>query len=219
MRKNRDKKIDEQQARPTPEDFVPEEKNIPVREETAGQEIKSNSSQTPTDGAQTQQDEPQKLGKSQTAILQDTGEKTTDTPEKQRAVFECEDWKSSVEKFFTDYPLAKRFAAQIGKEIAEDESLHTDCGCLEKALLRVLCREYVAPENLVKNDDFLRTYVYADEAIKQAIVDEYLDNLQKSMPVRAISSGGQISLTPPSRPKSIEEAGAVIRTMLNNRRI
>ncbi len=210
MKKNRDKKINEQQARPAPEEVILKETNIPSAEETE---------KRLTDNGEEQV---LKQPHEQTApeLPEDTGEKTNDTPiEKKTAVFDGDGWRATVKKFFTEYPLAKNFASQIGKEIADDAALHTDANCLEKALLRVLCREYVAPEKLAEDDGFLQNYVLTNQAVKQAIIDEYLDNLQKSAPVRAIASGGQITLTPPSRPKSIEEAGAVIRTMLNNRRI
>lgn len=211
MKKNRDKKINDQQARPAPEEVIPKETNIPSAEET-------DKRLTDTNGEEQVIKQPPE----QTApeLPEDTGEKTTDTPEeKKTAVFDGDGWRATVNKFFAEYPLAKSFAAEIGKEIADDETLHTDENCLAKALLRVLCREYVAPEKLAEDDGFLQNYVFTNQAVKQAIIDEYLDNLQKSAPVRAIASGGQITLTPPSRPKSIEEAGAVIRTMLNNRRI
>lgn len=202
----------EQQAQPLSSEQIAEEKNIPASEQNSeGQE----------DAKEIAADEAAKSEAQERPenVHGQEGEKDTDTPEKTNNVFDGTDWKKRVEKFFTDYPLAKRFVAQIGKEIADDISLHTDGQCLEKALLRVLCREYVAPEQLAGDETFLQSYVLTNDAVKQAIVDEYLDNLQKSAPVRAITSGGQITLAPPSRPKSIEEAGAVIRTMLNNRRI
>jgi hypothetical protein len=43
--------------------------------------------------------------------------------------------------------------------------------------------------------------------------------LENSRPPKAISSRGKITLTPPDRPKSIAEAGNVIKSMLKNRRI
>lgn len=224
MKKNKDKKINEQQARPAPEEIIPEEKNIPVREDT---EDIADKDTVPQDGVQEpaaeqsdSQTQTDNTAQTTSEIPDKEGEKTSDTPEEnKKAVFDKDGWKSTVAKFFAHYPVAKRFAAQIGDEIAKDQSLHYDDECLEKALLRVLCREYTAPETLATDESFLKNHVYSNESVRQAIVDDYLDNLQKSMPVRAISSGGQITLTPPSRPKSIEEAGAVITTMLNNRRI
>ena len=209
MKKNKDKKTSDQQAQPVFEEKFLENTDIPLKEEQSAQNI------------DTKSDDSSLKAQSEQLPQEKEGENTQDTSQKtDKAVFDDENaWKDKVKAFFTQYPVAKDFAAQIGREIASDKSLHTVDDCLEKALLRVLCKEYVSPAKLAQNNEFLQSYIYPNEAVRQAIVDEYLDNIQKSMPPRSISSGGQITLTPPSKPRSIEEAGAVIKTMLNNRRI
>ncbi|MDE7216109.1 MAG: hypothetical protein K2O08_04815 [Clostridia bacterium] len=150
----------------------------------------------------------------------DMGEKNEDTPdEKDTPAYEAEDWQNKVEEFFRKYPVAKGFASMIGEQIVKDESLSHDDNCLEKALARIFDKVYVPPEELVKNDEFLEKYVYCDERIKTAIVEKYLEELENNRPPKAISSRGKITLTPPDRPKSIAEAGNVIKSMLKNRRI
>jgi hypothetical protein len=150
----------------------------------------------------------------------DMGEKNEDTPNEQNSpAYEAEDWQIKVEEFFKKYPVAKGFASMIGEQIVNDESLSRDGNCLEKALARVFDKVYVPPEELVKNENFLDKYVYNNPKIKTAIVEKYLEELENSRPPKAISSRGKITLTPPDRPKSIAEAGNVIKSMLKNRRI
>ncbi|MDE6189465.1 MAG: hypothetical protein K2G37_04190 [Clostridia bacterium] len=166
----------------------------------------------------------QESEKIQAEQAQDTAEeqeeKTVDTPdEKEQAVYETEGWQAMVEEFFKTYPVAKGFATMIGEQIVSDAELCKDERCLEKALLRVFDKVYVPPKDLVRNQEFLETYVYKDDAIKNAIVERYLEELEKSRPPKAISSRGKITLTPPDKPKSIAEAGSLIKTMLKNRRI
>ena len=147
-------------------------------------------------------------------------ETTIDTPDEiEQAVYEREGWQAKVEEFFKTYPVAKGFASMIGEQIVADPLLSNDEHCLEKALARVFDKVYVPPKDLIRNQEFLENYVYKDETIKNAIVERYLEALEKSRPPKAISSRGKITLTPPDKPKSIAEAGSLIKSMLNNRRI
>ncbi len=143
-----------------------------------------------------------------------------DTPiDENMPVYEQVGWKDKVQRFLRDYPIAKNFAEQIGREIANDKGLSLDASCLEKALAITLAKEYVAPDKLVEDEDFLQKYILCNESIKDRIIDGYFESLQQNLPPRSISSRGQMTITPPSKPKSIAEAGSVIRAMLNNRRI
>lgn len=211
--KKKDKKLQEQQAQPTSEEMT-SEKNIPLPEEEKLVD------QTEIEEENTQKDtESYSDGKSKenTSTKEEPTEDTPDTEEKK--VFEDHNWQNKVNAFFETYPLAKDFSQQIGQEIIQDKDLQKQDDCLEKAFLRVLSKAYTSPQNLANDQNFLNEYIYSNQAIKQAIVDQYLDGLQETMPPKSISSRGQITITPPSRPKSIAEAGAVIKTMLNNRRI
>ena len=151
---------------------------------------------------------------------EENGEQNEDTPDNNVvAVYEQEGWQAKVEEFFEKYPVAKGFASMIGEQIVNDTQLSQDSGCLEKALARVFDKVYVPPKELVKNQEFLEIYVYQDENIKNAIIERYLQDLENTRPPKSISSRGKITLTPPDRPKSIAEAGNVIKSMLNNRRL
>ncbi len=134
-------------------------------------------------------------------------------------VFAQVGWKDKVTDFLQRYPIAKQFSAQIGSEIAQNQSLQQDGDCLEKALAAVLATAYISPEKLAGDEEFLQKYIYENNAVKDKIIQEYLDGLQQNLPPKSISSRGRTALTPPSRPKSIAEAGSVIKAMLDNRRI
>ncbi len=134
-------------------------------------------------------------------------------------VFEQVGWKAKVQKFLQEYPIAKDFSSQIGEIIAESKELSQDENCLEKALATALAKAYVAPEKLASDEEFLQKFVFGNQELKDRIIEEYLDALQSNLPPKSISSRGQITLTPPSRPTSIAEAGSVFKAMFNNRRI
>lgn len=148
------------------------------------------------------------------------GEDNNDTPKNENApIFEQVGWKAKVQQFLQAYPIAKDFSTQIGKIIADSKELSQDENCLEKALATALANAYVSPQKLACDEDFLQKYVFSNETIKDRIIQDYLDNLQRNLPPKSISSRGQITLTPPSRPTSIAEAGNVFKAMFNNRRI
>ncbi|MDE6614005.1 MAG: hypothetical protein K2K24_00695, partial [Clostridia bacterium] len=148
---------------------------------------------------------------------EDKEETNEDTLKEEKiAVYEEDGWQSKVEEFFEKYPVAKGFASMIGEQIVGDEGLAHDANCLEKALARVFDKVYVPPKELVRNQEFLEKYVYQNESIKNAIIEKYLEDLENTRPPKSISSRGKITLTPPDRPKSIAEAGNVIKSMLNN---
>ena len=148
------------------------------------------------------------------------GEEINDAPENENIpVFEQVGWKAKVQQFLQAYPIAKDFSAQIGKIIADSKELSQDENCLEKALATALSKAYVSPEKLASDEEFLNKYVFGNQALKDRIIEEYLDNLQKNLPPKSISSRGQITLTPPTKPTSIAEAGSVFKAMFNNRRI
>ena len=90
---------------------------------------------------------------------------------------------------------------------------------LGKALATALADAYVAPEKIAADEEFLQKYVLSNQVLKDRIIQEYLDGLQQNLPPKSISTGGQITLTPPSRPTSIAEAGNIFKAMFNNRRI
>ncbi|MDE6473540.1 MAG: hypothetical protein K2L70_00365 [Clostridia bacterium] len=148
------------------------------------------------------------------------GEDIKDAPNNGNiSVFEQVGWKAKVQNFLQAYPIAKDFSAQIGRLIADSEELSKDENCLEKALAAALADAYVAPEKLAADEDFLQKYVLSNQVLKDRIIQEYLDGLQQNLPPKSISTRGQITLTPPSRPTSIAEAGNVFKAMFNNRRI
>ena len=148
------------------------------------------------------------------------GEDIKDAPENENIpVFEQVGWKEKVQKFLQDYPIAKDFSQQIGKLIANSKELSQDENCLEKALATTLAGAYVSPEKLASDEEFLQKYVFGNQDLKDRIIEEYLDSLQSNLPPKSISSRGQITLTPPSKPTNIVEAGKVFKAMFNNRRI
>lgn len=137
----------------------------------------------------------------------------------QTPIYQRQEWKDKTDNFFESYPVARSFAVEIGKEIADDDQLARNESCLEIALAKVLSKAYISPQEMILNKDFVDKYVLTNEQIKSTIIDGYIQSLERNSPPKSMMGRGQIILSPPNRPKSIEEAGEIIKKMLTNRRI
>ncbi len=128
------------------------------------------------------------------------------------------EWQDKTRRFLEDYPLGRSFVEQIGEEIARDDTLSHNSNCLEIALARVLSKAYMSPKDIINNQEFREKFVYDNVEIKSVIIDKYLRSLDEQKPPATMESGGQILFVPPDKPKSIDEAGELVRKMLKNRR-
>lgn len=138
--------------------------------------------------------------------------------EEKLAEYEKDEWQDKTRRFLENYPLGVSFVEQIGDEIAKDDTLSHNPNCLEIALARVLSKAYMSPKDIINNQDFRQKYVYENKEIKSVIIDKYLQSLDERKPPATMEIGGQILFVPPDKPKSIDEAGEIVRKMLKNRR-
>lgn len=133
--------------------------------------------------------------------------------------YELPDWENRVNVFMRDYPSAERYFREIAKELASDQSLATRDDCLERAYFNVLRKADRPLKEIAADDDFLEKYVYGNEKVKDRIIEEFLLKHNDVAAPRTIAASGRTHVTPPSRPKSIREAGGIVRNMLEHRRI
>lgn len=112
-----------------------------------------------------------------------------------------------VEMFFEKIPMAKNFAKQIAGEILDDEQLKINHNGLEVALARVLIKSWKSPKELIDDEEFVNGIVLSNQKIKDAILMQYFDEIQKQKLPTMLSNTGSNAVIPPKRPKSIEEAG------------
>lgn len=116
-------------------------------------------------------------------------------------------FKMAADKFFSLNPAAQSFKKEIAKEFMDDEGLSRDENGLEKAFSRFLVRSYTPPSELTKSENFLERYVFSDEQIKNRIIEDYLKGLSNRAAPATLKGAGVTLITPPSNPKTIEEAG------------
>ena len=147
------------------------------------------------------------------------------SPQKEKAdgpapQYEKDEWEEKVAAFVDENPIAREYATEISRIIKEDADLAKDNRCLDIALGKAVAKKYRTPESMIEDGDFLEKYVFSNNMIRNRVIEDYLQELSPlSGAPRTIPHGGSAAIIPPSRARSIEEAGAMAEKMINARRI
>ncbi len=131
-------------------------------------------------------------------------------------VYSREDWESKVSDFFEKNNDAKAFSSQIANKLMEDEALAKKDNALELAWANIASKNYIAPEKLVEDDDFLEKYVLNNEKIKETILKNAVNQIQQAPTVMSSSmKGGTTGLYKPQTAKTLSEAKEIVRKLFN----
>ena len=123
-------------------------------------------------------------------------------------------WSNKLEHFLRTHKNANGLIEDITNEIIGDNDLKTSEDALEKAYVRVMDKKFIPQDSLAENQEFLDKYIYSNEQIKNKIISEYVDSLQKTQnPIKVNNSGfvGGIAHTPQFG--SLEEASKFVENM------
>lgn len=133
-------------------------------------------------------------------------------------VYLKEDWAQKVESFMQKNPQAQEFSDKISRVILSDKTIAGGDDPLEKAWIKVLKENYKSPQNLLEDETFVNEHILKNKEIKAKIIKTYIDNLENESAPMLISnhSGTSAMLTPPIKPKSLEEANEIARSLLKN---
>lgn len=140
--------------------------------------------------------------------------------ERSTPLYADENWDEKVASFVSAYPIAKEYAAEISSIIKEDPDLASNERCLEIALGKAVAKDRKTPESIIEDGEFLEKYVYKNEKIRDKFVKDYLSELSPLSGVPdLITHGGAASVLPPTRARSLSEAGAIAEQLIKERRI
>ena len=135
-------------------------------------------------------------------------------------LYEREDWEDRVAAFLGEYPIAEEYAKEISAVLAEDGALAAQENCLEIALGRAVAKNYRKPESIIEDESFLEDHVYHNDKIRDRVIRDYLEGLTPLAGApRTLPHGGAAAIIPPTRARSIEEAGAMAEKLIKSRRI
>lgn len=135
-------------------------------------------------------------------------------------LYERDEWDSKVAAFVEAYPVAEEYAAEISTILKGDPDLAGRENCLEIALGKAVAKAYKSPESIMEDETFLEQHVYRNDKIRDRVIRDYLEGLSPlARAPRTIPHGGAPVILPPSRARSIEEAGAMAEKLIQARRI
>ncbi len=117
-----------------------------------------------------------------------------------------------VDEFVTKFEKIKPFSSALKESLINNEN-----SSLEDEAISILSNNYKSAEEFMTDDEFLNKYIYSNKDIKDKIVKEYLSNITLNSPIKMNSSASNISLTPPSDPTTIKEAGKLAKSIIKQK--
>ena len=129
----------------------------------------------------------------------------------------CDDtnWQDYVNEFLKTHKHAMLYSKDISEELIKDKSLKGSKHGLEIAYSKVLENKHRTLGDIIKDEAFLKDYVYSNEDIKKEIINNYLKSLNRA-PTILGETGQGVTLTPYKKPTSLSEARSVVEDMLKN---
>lgn len=120
----------------------------------------------------------------------------------------------AIKELEQNHNIAQRFSQNI-KQAVKDVEAGDYRVLVQQEFLRNLENSYRSANEYAEDDEFLKTYVYNNQAIKDNIIREYLANLTNTSPVRVVSNiSSSIPVSPPNTPATIQEAGKLAKNII-----
>lgn len=121
----------------------------------------------------------------------------------------AEEFENLSNQFFEANPKAKKYEKALTNLILKDKDLKQSKTPFESAWLKFLQDNYLSPDEIITNENFLNNYIFNNEKIKSQIITDYFSNLKiNSSPILISNQKGSKTIVSPStKPKTIGEAG------------
>ena len=121
-----------------------------------------------------------------------------------------DDYNQKLINFLSENKDAKKYAKEIGEEILNDKSL-----TLQSAYDRVLAKKFVAPSELVKDEQFINNFILSNEEILKDIIKKYKSEEKVLPTIIQNNSNASIAQAYPVEVKTIKEAGELAKKLLS----
>lgn len=145
--------------------------------------------------------------KSQKLALLETEKSMLDKEKTKQA-----DIERKVEDFVNKFEIAKPFTNTLKENLAADETSN-----VETEAFKIISNNYKSASDFANDEEFLNNYIYSNKDIKDKIVKDYLKNVTQNSPIKLTSSASSISLTPPTSPSTILEAGKMAKSIIKQK--
>lgn len=135
----------------------------------------------------------------------------TENKQREQAQQKTEEAERKVEEFITQFEIAKPFKSALKETLANNESAN-----LGVEAMQLIANNYKSAEAYASDSEFLNNYIYSNQQIKDKIVKDYLSQVTQNSPIK-MQSGTNISLTPPTVPSTIQEAGRLAKSIIKHK--
>ena len=81
----------------------------------------------------------------------------------------------------------------------------------------MIAKSYKTAEAYSNDDEFLNNYIFSNQKIKDKIVKDYLSRITQDSPIKLENGGGNITLSPPKKPATIQEAGNLAKSIIKQK--
>lgn len=136
----------------------------------------------------------------------------TENEKKQNEISKQAELDKKIDEIVTKFEVIKPFSSALKEKLIEDEN-----ASVEEHAVRILADNYKTANDYANDSEFLNNYIYNNAEIKNKIVKEYLSKITQNSPIKVETGMSSISLTPPSVPKTIQEAGRLAKTIIKQK--
>ncbi|MBQ7797601.1 MAG: hypothetical protein IJ371_00575 [Clostridia bacterium] len=120
----------------------------------------------------------------------------------------------AIKELTENHNIAQQFLENIKDAVKSTDSQNYR-EVVREELLKNLERNYKSANDYITDEQFLTTYVYNNQNIRDNIIREYLSNLTNTPNVKVMSNiSSSIPVSPPNNPATIQEAGKMAKNII-----
>ncbi len=120
----------------------------------------------------------------------------------------------AIKELEQSYNIAQKFSPQI-KEAVKEIDTQDYRQIVKEELLKNLERNYKSVDDYINDEQFLNTYIYNNQSIRDNIIRDYLTNLTNTTPAKVMSNiSSSIPISPPVSPATINDAGKLAKNII-----
>ena len=139
----------------------------------------------------------------------------TDDKKQSLPVFATDNWQENVSNFLSKNSEAQKYSGEIASEILNDKDLQSSPNALELAWARVMQKNYVEPEKLSNDQNFINEKILSRDDVKRQVLEEYFKNLQQVKTPPVITSSGSVAKLVEKQPTTMQEAKQMVEKLFN----
>lgn len=157
----------------------------------------------------------QSLEKEFTKKCQQLSEISKDKQQECIPVYQDINWQDRVNEFVSNNPSAQKYSQQISEMIINDKTIASSNNPLQSAWAKIV-DELKTPEQLLGDSDFVDKYIINNKEIQAKIIDNFLKKPNTAPSLIGKQTGASTILAPLVKPKNLEEANELVRSLLKD---